>query len=94
MTDKKVEVKAEEKPKPPPKRWGLDGDRVLEKLQSKMVLVRLADGTSILGQLVGYTEYTLTLRCSDGVKLVNKGHVVVVEPAKGEAAGGNNAQNH
>jgi hypothetical protein len=94
MTDTKVEPKAEERPKPAPQRWGLDGDRVLEKLQGKMILVRLADGTSIAGQLVGYHPYTLTLRCSDGVKLVNKGHVVVLEPAKGENAGGNNAQNH
>ena len=70
-------------PKPAPKRWGLDGDRVLEKLQGKMVLVRLADGTSIAGQLAGYTEYTLTLRCSDGVKLLNKGYMVIVEPSKG-----------
>ena len=54
MQDTKVETKAEAKPARAPLRWGLDGDRVLEKLQAKMVLVRLADGTSLLGQLPGY----------------------------------------
>jgi len=86
MTDTKAETKPEAKSGgrslPAPQRWGLDGDRVLEKLQGKTVLVRLADGASIAGQLVGYSEYTLTLRCSDTVRLVNKGHMVSIEPSR------------
>ena len=85
MTD--TNAKLEVKPAHVPRRWGLDGDRVLEKLQSKLVLIRLADGTSIAGQLVGYNEYTMTLRCTDGVKLLSKGFAVVVEPSKGNSQG-------
>lgn len=78
-TGKKPEMKVHT-----PRRWGLDGDKVLEKLQGKMVLVRLHDGSSLVGQLAGYTEYNVTLRCADGVKLINKGFMVTLEPAKGQ----------
>jgi sRNA-binding regulator protein Hfq len=70
------------RPVPPPSHWGLDGEKVLEKLQNCLVQVQMQDGTSIEGKLVGYTNYTLTLRRADGVTLVNKGALATLRPSK------------
>jgi len=66
----------------PPRRWGLDGDKMLERLQNKLVVVHMADGVNLTGGLVGYTEYTVTLKTVDGLKMVNKGLMAWLEPGK------------
>lgn len=74
------------KPPAPPRRWGLDGDKVLERLQNKIIMVRMADGATLTGGLVGYTEYTVTLKTVDGLKMVNKGLMAWLEPGKAAPA--------
>lgn len=88
VTEKRAEYsagngKAREKIANPVRRWGLDGDAVLKELQRAVVELRLADGSTATGHLVGYNEYTLTLKADDGVAVVSKGHVVAVRPKGG-----------
>lgn len=78
-----AKVQGAAKPTKPVRRWGLDGDAVLEKLQRVAVELRLADGSTVSGYLVGYNEYTYTLKGDDGVAVVNKGHVLAVRPKTG-----------
>ena len=70
----------------PPRRWGLDGDQVLERLQNRLVGARMLDGATLTGGLVGYTEYTITLKGADGLKVVNKGAMAWLEPGKAAPA--------
>lgn len=55
---------------------------MLAKLQRARVDVLLADGSTISGALVGYTEYTLTVKENGSTALLNKGHVVAIRPGK------------
>ena len=77
MTERQATTKAV-KPKAPVRRWGLDGDAVLERLQKAVVELKLTDGSTLTGQLVGYSEYQITLKTDREVLLVNKGAVVLL----------------
>ena len=85
MTDAKAAAKVELKVERPPQSWGLAPDAVLQKLQARPVLVRLHDGTSIVGVLVGYSQFQLVVRCPDNIRLVSKGFAATVELSRGQS---------
>jgi len=63
--------------KGPPHFWGLTQEAVLQKLQGRRVVLRMADGGELSGTLIGYNDYSLTLADDDGlVCVINKGHIV------------------
>jgi len=64
--------KAEKQPKPP-MGWGLSDAQCYEAWQGKPVVVQFSSGREVSGHLVGWGQYTLTLRLVDGaVVLVHK----------------------
>jgi small nuclear ribonucleoprotein (snRNP)-like protein len=83
-TDSQKTEKPEKKPLPP-ERWGLFDQELLEKLQRRKVRLLMHDGSVIQGALVGYNRYTYTLLVDERVLCVNKGFVVTLEKAGGEA---------
>jgi small nuclear ribonucleoprotein (snRNP)-like protein len=80
MTDTKVEPKAVVK-EHIPRQWGLHPDRVMEKLQNALIIVALTNGQEVIGQLVGYSEFQLTVRTTTGVCVISKGQVILLRPA-------------
>ncbi len=63
------------------RRWGVDGDLVLQRLQGKVIHITLPSGDVVTGVLVGYNEYTLTLTVNGEGLLFNKSFFVSVKLA-------------
>ncbi len=88
-TEAAVKAKSDEEYAPGPgmivgkvvRRWGVDGDLVLQRLQGKVIHVTLPSGDVVTGVLVGYNEYTLTLTVGGEGVLLNKGFFVSVKLA-------------
>ncbi len=64
-----------------PRRWGVEGDLVLQRLQGKVIHITLPSGDVVTGVLVGYNEYTLTLTVNGEGLLFNKSFFVSVKLA-------------
>lgn len=59
----------------PPGQWGVSDLDALKAWQGKPLEIHLITGKIIRGTLVGYSNFTLTLKIGEGVAVVNKGAI-------------------
>lgn len=55
--------------------WGITDLMALQNWQGKEIEVNLSSGDELRGELVGYGMFTLTLKHTTGIIIVNKGNV-------------------